>query len=325
MPGGQAVTLEVRAAEVFVAVAEELHFGRAAARVHMTQPAVSRHVARLETSLGVTLLQRSNRHVELTPEGRVFLAAARDVLAAARRAVETGQLAARGGVGQIRLASAGILPNELAGQLVRAFRRMNSAVEVMLSQSSYIGSPAAGLDRDCVDVALVRTPLAAIGVEFERLVYERRLLAISAAHRLARRSSIGLDEIDGLPIVTSAFWPPRVRDYWAGVDDGASRGYKVAVVATGPGEWLDGLAEGRGVSLCPASLAGYYQREDLAFVAANELPPAAIGLAWQGAIDGPLLRNFITSARAYVASHNLDELDHGSVMRNPHEQPALSY
>ena len=76
-------TLEVRAAEVFVAVAEELHFGRAADRLHMTQPAVSRHISRLEASLGLTLLERTNRHVELTREAQVFLASAYTVAASA--------------------------------------------------------------------------------------------------------------------------------------------------------------------------------------------------------------------------------------------------
>ena len=122
----------------------------------MPQPAISRHIFRLEAG-GVTLLKRTNRHVALTPEGRVFLGAARDVLAAARRAADAAHLAARGGVGQMRLGSAGTLPNDLAVRLMRAFRRDHSAVEPS-SQASYVNSPAAGVDRGSVDVALVRAP-----------------------------------------------------------------------------------------------------------------------------------------------------------------------
>jgi DNA-binding transcriptional LysR family regulator len=112
--------IDVRSAEVFVAVAEELHYGRAAEHVYITQPAVTRHTNRLEALLGITLLRRMNRHVELTPEGHVFLGAGRGVRESARRAVEAAQLAVRGRVGQLRLGSAGTLPNELAVRLVRA-------------------------------------------------------------------------------------------------------------------------------------------------------------------------------------------------------------
>jgi DNA-binding transcriptional LysR family regulator len=300
-----AVSLDVQAAEVFVAVAEELHFGRAAARVHMTQPAVSRHVSRLETSLGVTLLARTNRHVELTPEGSVFLTAARDVLAAARRAVEAAQLAARGGVGRIRLGSAGTLPNELAGRLVRAFRRDHSTVEVQLSQSSYISSPIADVDRDRVDLAVVRAPVGATGVEFHPLVREPRLLVVSAEHPLVGARSVELHEVAGESIVSSAHWPRRIRDYWAGVDDGADPAYDVSVLANGPGEWLNSLAEGRGVSLCPASIAGYYKRRDLAYLPVAGIAPNEIGLAWRRDHDGPLLQNFIVGASMYIATHPL--------------------
>jgi DNA-binding transcriptional LysR family regulator len=114
-----ALPLDVKATEVFVAVAKELHFNRAAERVYMTQPAVSRHVTRSEAALGVVLFDRSKRRVELTPEGYAFLGAARDMPAAARRAVEAAQLTSRGGAGLIRVGSGRHLP-ERAGWTYRA-------------------------------------------------------------------------------------------------------------------------------------------------------------------------------------------------------------
>ena len=298
-------TLEVRAAEVFVAVAEELHFGRAADRLHMTQPAVSRHISRLEASLGLTLLERTNRHVELTREAQVFLASARDVLVSARRAVQAARLAVQGGVGQLRLGSAGTLPNELAVRLVRAFRAAYPAVEVQLSQSSYITCPHADLDPARVELAVVRAPLSAPGLVFEPLLQESRVVALSAHHPLAPRASVTLPELAGEPIVTSAGWPRRLRDYWAGVDDGADPGYTVAVAASGPGEWLDALAEAKGVSLCPRSIAGYYRKQDVIYVPVADLGPCAVGLAWRAGDGSPLLSNFVASAASYIATHNL--------------------
>lgn len=298
-------TLEVRAAEVFVAVAEELHFGRAADRLYMTQPAVSRHINRLEASLGLTLLRRTNRHVELTREGHVLLASARDVLASARRAVETAQLAARGGAGQLRLGSAGTLPNELAVRLVRTFRAAHPAVEVQLSQSSYITSPLAELDRGRVELAVVRTPVAVAGLAFEPLVHEHLLVAMSAQHPLAGRTSVRLAELAGEPVITSDSWSSSLRDYWAGVDDGADPSYSVAVAARGPGEWLAALAGGQGVSLCPRSIAGYYRRDDVAYVRVEDVRPCTVGLAWRAGDGGPMVDNFVASATAYLTRHNL--------------------
>ena len=297
--------LDVRAAEVFVAVAEELHFGRAADRLYMTQPGVSRHISRLEAALGLTLLRRTNRHVELTREGHVFLTSARDVLVSARRAVEAAQLAARGGAGQLPLGSAGTLPNELAVRLVRAFRAIHPAVEVQLVQSSYITCPLGGLDRGSVELAVVRAPLSVPGLMFEPLMQEARLVALSARHRLADRASITVADLAGEPIVTSDSWSRALRDYWAGVGDGADPSYGVAVAAPGPGEWLAALAEGQGVSLCPGSIAGYYQRQDVAYVRVEDLRPCTVGLAWRVGDGGPILGNFVASATSYLATHNL--------------------
>jgi DNA-binding transcriptional LysR family regulator len=295
------VTLDVKAAEVFVAVAEELHFGRAAARVHMTQPAVSRHVSKLEATLGVGLLHRSNRHVELTPEGRIFLAAARDALAAARRAVDAAQRASRGEAGEIRIGSAGTLPNELAWQLVRAFRRRHPAVEVRLSQFGYQSRPLAGIESHEADVALVRAPLAMAGLSFEPLVHEERVAVLGVAHPLARTRPLTLQEFADEPVVTVTAWPKRLRDHWAGVDDGADPGYQVGAVVNGLGDWLGALADRRGVSLCPASIAGYYERADLAFAPIAGVGHSTIGLAWRLDFDGPLLRKFRTCACEHLA------------------------
>ena len=292
--------VDVKAAEIFVAVAEELHFSRAAARLHMTQPAVSRQVARLEAALGVALFKRSHRRVELTTEGHAFLGAARDLLAAARRAVEAARLTSRGGAGFIRVGSAGIYPNELAGHVVHAFGREHASVEIRLTQSSYVTRPLAGIDRNVVDVAVVRAPVLASGVDFEPLIQEPRLLAVAARHRLAARHIVEFEELAGEGVVSSLHWSQHLRDYWAGVEDGRDAAYRVTVLATSPGEWLSALADGSGISLCPASIASYYLRDDLRYLRVGRLAANAVGLAWRQDQLGPLLRNFVDSTRAYV-------------------------
>jgi DNA-binding transcriptional LysR family regulator len=243
--------------------------------------------------------------VELTPEGQIFLPAARDVLISTRRAVEAAQMAARGGVGQLRLGSAGTLPNELAVRLVRAFRAAHPAVEVTLSQSSYITCPLAEVDRGDVELAVVREPIPRGGLDFVALLHERLAVAMSASHPLARRRSVTIDELRGEPIVTSAHWPQTLRDYWAGAGEGTHPGYVVAVAARGPGEWLSALAEGKGICLCPRSIAGYYRRDDLAYVQVEDLRPCATGLAWRRESDAALLRNFVECARTHASCRDL--------------------
>jgi DNA-binding transcriptional LysR family regulator len=98
-----------------------------------------------------------------------------------------------------------------------------------------------------------------------------------------------------------------VRDHWAGVDAGADPAYQLSILASGPGEWLNAIADGRGVSLCPASIATYYQRSDLMYLAIEGSAPSEVGLAWRVDRQGPLVRNLIASADAYVAEHRLSE------------------
>jgi DNA-binding transcriptional LysR family regulator len=124
---------------------------------------------------------------------------------------------------------------------------------------------------------------------------------LSVAHPLARRRPLTLEAFAEEPIVTVGAWPKRLRDHWAGVDDGADPDYEVGAVVNGLGDWLSALVDSRGVSLCPASIAGYYDRGDLAFASIDGVGQSTIGLAWRLNGDGPLLRKFTAYARAYLA------------------------
>lgn len=292
--------LDPRAAEVFIAVAEELHFGRAAVRLNLTQPAVSRQVRKLEAALGATLLTRTHRRVELTPAGRAFLVAARDAVAAAQRAVDVVDRAARGVVGSLRVGSSGSLANELAGAIVADFRSRYAAVNVVLSQYDAT-RPLAGIDRQQADVVLVRAPVTDGALTTLPLVEEPRIAVLSRRHPLARRASVSFGELLGEPVVTLSTWPQPVRDLWAGADRRAGKRYRIEVRARNKDEWLRALANGRGVSLCPASTARFYPRADLAFVPVDGLLPSRLVLAWDAGDEDPLVRNFVSTACSFVA------------------------
>ena len=127
-------SMELHDLHYFVAVAEELHFRRAAERLHMTQPALSRQIRALETEVGVLLLQRTQRQVQLTVAGKIFLAEARAILQRTEQAVQLTQRAARGEIGQLKIsfvapALRGILPT-----IIRVFRDRYPDVQLLLSE-----------------------------------------------------------------------------------------------------------------------------------------------------------------------------------------------
>ena len=118
----------------FVAVAEELHFGRAAARVHIVQPALSRQIRALEEELGVRLFERDRRRVALTPAGAVFLEEARSLLEQVARAVEAAQRADRGELGSLRIGYVPAMVSTGLPEMVRRFRERYPDVDVQLQE-----------------------------------------------------------------------------------------------------------------------------------------------------------------------------------------------
>jgi DNA-binding transcriptional LysR family regulator len=104
---------------------------------------------------------------------------------------------------------------------------------------------------------------------------------VSAHHRLAARHAVQLGELEREGVVSSLHWSQRLRDYWAGVEDGLDASYRVTALANNPGEWLSAIGYGSGISLCPASIASYYARADVSCVRVAGLATNAVGLAWR--------------------------------------------
>ena len=175
---------ELRQLRHFVAVADQLHFGRAAAALHMSQPPLSRSIQDLERRLGATLLARSRRKVELTPEGARFLEEAKRLLAQLERAVlEVGSMAAGAGgrlrLGFVSLADYGVLP-----ELLKAYKAARPGVSLALREML---SPeqAAALAAGELDFGLLLPPVAG---DLEHLVVQRErfVAALPSRHSLAR-------------------------------------------------------------------------------------------------------------------------------------------
>ncbi|MGC3990472.1 MAG: LysR substrate-binding domain-containing protein [Chthoniobacteraceae bacterium] len=187
---------DLRELECFVAVAEELSFARAAARIHLSQPPLSRHIRQLEEKLGVTLLLRNTRSVELTAQGAVFLEDARYLLHHLDRAVDTVQHVTGDGFEVLNIGFVGATLQSDMIDILRAFRSAHPRCQVRLHDLSGPELLAALGDRR-IDGAFVATKPARLSRELEMILWksEPLMVAVSATHPLAKQKAIALEDL----------------------------------------------------------------------------------------------------------------------------------
>ncbi|WP_458098307.1 LysR family transcriptional regulator [Roseomonas sp. WA12] len=201
----------------FVAVAEELHFGRAAQRLNLTPSPLSRQVQALEHALGTQLLDRTSRSVRLTHAGQVFLVEAKRLLQGALNAERLAKQVARGEAGPVRLGYTAASALELLPRLVVSVREEMPGINLVLEEmvtTEQIENLAAGR----LDLGLLRPPASMSDLEdqtsrlaFASLMQERLLLAVPDGHRLASHKHATLRDLDGQPFIT---WSPRGGGYF---------------------------------------------------------------------------------------------------------------
>ncbi|CAH0296890.1 Hca operon transcriptional activator HcaR [Arthrobacter sp. Bi83] len=168
----------------FVAVAEELHFGRAAERLNMTQPPLSRQIQKLEKTVGAELLERDNRKVELTPAGRAFLDEARRLMALAERAPVTARRIASGRSGLLRIGFTAASGFSILGPLLEEIAEILPDVDIDL-QELVTGEQIMGLQTGELDLGLARPPFDNKIFDSHLLYREAMVLAVPSGHRLA--------------------------------------------------------------------------------------------------------------------------------------------
>ena len=241
--------MELRHLRYFTTVATELHFGRASARLFISQPALSQQIRSLEGELGLKLLERDRRGVRLTPEGEAFLAEAQAVVRQADRAAEVARALAEGATGHLRLSYVRTMPGGLPEAIVREYQRRHPGVEVAADSGS-TGQNVERLSRGALDVAFVHTPFeSAVDLTWVEIATEPLVVAIPNTHPLSRRRRLRRQDLAGVPLV---YFP---RQNSPGVyDRGLSQVYGSAapdIVRTEPTEEriLVAVAEGVGISL----------------------------------------------------------------------------
>jgi DNA-binding transcriptional LysR family regulator len=296
--------MDLRTLECFLMLTEELHFGRAARRAGITQPALSHQIRRLEEELDVVLFERTSRRVALTDAGTALITGARRVLTDAERARRHCHEAAAGGAGQLALASIGAALNSIVPGLVRTLRRERPGIAVHLTQ---MDTPVAlGALRDGrVDVAIVRSAPEVPGIEVRDLLAEPMVAALADSHPLADRERVDVIDLRDDDFV---LWPRSVsesfHDQVIGVCQRAGFSPRVVMEGTDIETQLGLVSAGIGVLLMPAGFMAL-RRVGVAFARlAPPVPTSMLQLAWLDREPSAAARGFIDLAcRAGFREH----------------------
>jgi DNA-binding transcriptional LysR family regulator len=196
--------MELRHLRYFLAVAEELNFGRAARRLAMAQPPLSRQIHALETELGVRLFARTRRRVELTDAGRVFVGEARAALAQAERASDAARRAGRGDIGRLAVGFSPVAELGLMPRLLPPFVERHPSIQVDLQMLPAV-EHAAAIHAGRIQVGILILPAPARdGLVVERLGTEDLCAVVPASHPLARDERIRIEDLAAVPFVSFA-------------------------------------------------------------------------------------------------------------------------
>jgi len=276
--------MELRNLAYFVAVAEELHFGRAATRLHMSQPPLSRAIKQLEAELGVTLLTRSSAGVALTPAGSGLLDDARALLDQADRV--------RARVAGAATLTVGILGDSTdpgATRLAAAYRRRHPHVEVRIRETD-LTDPVCGLRAGPVDIALTRGPFDETGLTVRELRADPVGTLLRADDPLAGRDSLELADLADrrwfrFPEGTDLLW----QAYWSGGEP------REGPVVRAVQECRQAVLWNGTVGM---TLLDHAPGEGLTVVPLTDMPPSRVVVAWNRGDTNPLLRSFARMATA---------------------------
>ena len=290
--------MEMRRIRHFVALAEELHFGRAARRLSLTQPPLSISIRGLEEELGVRLFERTRRNVALTHAGMIFLDEARAILERTTRAVELTKAAYRGEVGRLTVGFLAATAYTLLPPVLREFSARFPAVSLDLRELA-MPQQFEALRRADIDVGLVRPPIVDPSLASEVILEEPMIVALPAGHRLARLARIPAKRLADQPFVMYPRLPGTVfHDLVMDFCERAGFVPRVAQEASQTHAVMGLVSAGLGVALVPASVRVIGMRGVVLRPVARGAPIACTALAWQRSNDSPLVRGFLETARA---------------------------
>jgi DNA-binding transcriptional LysR family regulator len=293
--------MELRHLRYFVAVAEELHFHRAADRLHISQPPLSQQIRALEAELGVALFERNRRRVELTPAGQSFLTDARGILEATERAADRARRVAGGELGELSIGFVGSATfSPVLPAILRDFRARFPDVGLSLRELQ-TAEQLAALVAGRIDVGVIRGPLDAAeldpGLELVVIQREQLVVALPEAHPLAEQPRLHAADLRGETfVILRRHESPGLFASLTAVM-GAAGGVPEDVLEVAEMQTVIALvASGVGISLVPAAV-GESERAGVAFrPLADPSPTTELALAWRTSRSSPVRDAFLAVA-----------------------------
>jgi DNA-binding transcriptional LysR family regulator len=289
--------MELRHLRYFIAVAEELHFGRAAQRLHISQPPLSMQIRALEEELGLTLLKRTQRHVSLTHAGRSFLQEARQILSRLDQAVMLARRTARGEVGELVVGFISVADYNVLPLVLREFRRRFPLVNLALREST-TDAQIRDLLAGHIDVGFVLPPVNEPALETRSILREPLIAALPERHPLARKPGrLALEKLQNAPFIlfprTNA---PGLYDDIVSCCRAAGFSPLVAQEAIQMQTIVSLVSAELGVALIPASLTNL-RRTGVTYKELKQTTPETeVRLAWRRGDERPALRVFVDVA-----------------------------
>jgi DNA-binding transcriptional LysR family regulator len=300
--------LDLRKLRYFVAVADKLHFGRAADELHITQPVLSRQIRALEHDLGTPLLIRDSHGVALTDAGRQLLADAGPLLASAHAVRRRVTVAARGS----QRLMVGFRAGVAVTPAVRLFATRHPSVIVDVQRIEWEDQATMLLDGR-IDVGYVRLPIDEAGLRVIPLYTEPRVAVLPTGHRLAGREQITEADLAGEPLV----WPPDTSTQPTRRPH-PNAGYLVR----GVDETLEHVAAGRGISFLARSATVFHSHPDVVYVPIPDMAPDQVCLAVAATRTSPVVDDFLTAAQetaeitAECGNYEMWQLGSGAVSKH---------
>jgi DNA-binding transcriptional LysR family regulator len=282
--------VHLRDLRALIAVAEEESITRAAERLFIAQPALSRQLRSLERQVGVPVLDRHPRGVVLTAEGQALVTGAREIVA---RWDETlVDLRALTAAEQIVIGMQTAVGRGLQKTALARFRELHPGVTPSLRLVSW-RDPSAGLGDGTSDVAFLWLPVPSEELDVLPLVRERRCVALPADHPLAREERVGFADLLREPIVALPPEAGPLRDFWLATSERGGVPAIIGATAETPDAVFEAVASGLGVVLLSEGNAPLYSRPGVTIRPVDGLSPAVLALAWRRSDRRPLVAAFV--------------------------------
>lgn len=290
--------MEIRHLRSFLAVAEHLHFGRAAEQIHLSQPALSVQIRALEDAIKTPLFIRNRRRTILTPAGELLREDARDILARVEVAGMRAQRADRGQVGIIRIGIISTAASLLVPPVLMRFRKLYPEVVFDL-ENILTAKQITHLQERRLDIGFVRMPIVADGIDLIPVHSEPFILIVPTSHRLAKKPHIKLKDLGGEDMVLySRNKAPSFRDQLMGMLERAGIKPKIVQEAGEMYTLVSLVSAGLGISILPKSVELYRVPGVVIRALPGRLPHAQIALAVHRDNSSPFVHAFVDLAKS---------------------------